>query len=127
MRKTVGMILAGCCLTACGEPAFENAGSANSLIEDREACAAEIESSPATSVYRQNPDAHPEYPVMVFNELNSCIEKKGWKQVRSEQEQDRTREEIANEAAKIAPRSVATRTTESIIQAIEKETRTFSK
>ena len=34
-------------LTACGEPMFENAGSQNSLLVDREACAMEMEQSPA--------------------------------------------------------------------------------
>jgi hypothetical protein len=34
-------------LAGCGEPVFENAGSQNSLLEDREACAMEMEKSPA--------------------------------------------------------------------------------
>ena len=30
-------------LAGCGEPVFENAGSPNSLLEDREACVMEME------------------------------------------------------------------------------------
>lgn len=76
-------------LIACGEPMFENAGSQHSLLEDREACAMEIEQTPAAIAYRQNPTAHPEYPSQVFTDMNRCIERKGWKQVRSQQEQVR--------------------------------------
>ena len=35
----------------CGEPMFENAGSQHSLLEDREACAMEIDQSPAAIAY----------------------------------------------------------------------------
>src|SRR5262249_10094885 len=45
-------------LYACGEPMFENAGSRKSVLEDREACAVEINNSPAATAYRQNPMAH---------------------------------------------------------------------
>jgi hypothetical protein len=34
---------------------FENAGSQNSLVEDREPCAMEIDKSPAAMTYGQNP------------------------------------------------------------------------
>jgi hypothetical protein len=68
-------------LSGCGEPAFENAGSRHSLTEDREACAAEIDKSRAAKAYREKPDAYPEYPAYVFNEMNRCIVRKGWKQV----------------------------------------------
>ena len=71
-------------LSACGEPMFENAGSQNSLLEDREACAMEMEKSPAALAYRQNPTAHPEYVSQVFTDMNRCIERKGWKQVGSQ-------------------------------------------
>ena len=70
---------------------FENAGSQHSLLEDREACALEMEKSPAAIAYRQNPTAHPEYVSQVFEDVNRCIEHKGWKQVRSQQEQVRKR------------------------------------
>ena len=66
---------------------FDNAGSQHSLLEDREACAREIDPTPAALAYRQNPTAHPEYVNQVFTDLNQCIERKGWKQVRSQQEQ----------------------------------------
>src|SRR5262245_30872641 len=95
--KKVGFLFAATFLTACGEPAFENAGSQASLLEDREACAAEIDKSSAANAYRQNPDAHPQYPMKVFNEMNRCIERKGWKQVRSQQEQEQLRDAIAEE------------------------------
>jgi hypothetical protein len=94
--------------TGCGEPMFENAGSQNSLLEDREACAMEMEKSPAAIAYRQNPTAHPEYVSEVFTDMNRCIERKGWKQVRSQQEQEQVREAIASELAQTgqpAPRS----------------------
>jgi len=60
---------------------FDNAGSQNSLLEDREACAMEIDQSPAALAYRQNPTAHPEYVSQVFEDMNRCIERKGWRQV----------------------------------------------
>ena len=77
----VGILIVLASLTACGEPAFENAGSKHSLPEDRDACAAEINKSGAAKAYRENPDANPEYPAIVFNEMNRCIVRKGWKQV----------------------------------------------
>jgi len=86
-------------LSACGEPMFENAGSQNSLLEDREACAMEMEKSPAAIAYRQNPTAHPDYVNQVFIDTNRCIERKGWKQVRSQQEQEQMREAITSELA----------------------------
>ncbi|HSQ91206.1 MAG TPA: hypothetical protein VLM19_03420 [Nitrospiraceae bacterium] len=86
-------------LTACGEPMYENAGSPHSLLEDREACTLEIDESPAALAYRQNPTAHPEFVSQVFTEMNRCIERKGWKQVRSQQEQEQMREAITSELA----------------------------
>ena len=83
----------------CGEPMFENAGSPNSLLEDREACAMEMEKSPGALAYRQNPAAHPEYVNQVFEDTNRCIERKGWKQVRSQQEQELVREAATSELA----------------------------
>ena len=77
----IGMFIALTYLSGCGEPAFENAGSKHSLPEDRDACAAEINKSRGANAYRENPDAHPEYPAIVFNEMNRCIVRKGWKQV----------------------------------------------
>ena len=84
-------------LYACGEPMFENAGSRNSLLEDREACAVEISNSPAATAYRQNPTAHPDYVMQVFEDLNQCIEGKGWKQVLSPQEQERLKGAMTSE------------------------------
>jgi hypothetical protein len=86
-------------LAACGEPMFENAGSQHSLLEDREACVMEIDQSPAALAYRKNPAEHPDYPNQVFDEMNQCIERKGWKQVRSQQEQERLREATTSELA----------------------------
>jgi len=90
-------------LAGCGEPAFENAGSQASLLEDREACAAEVNNSPGAEAYRANPDAHREYPGEVYNEMNRCIERKGWKQVRSQEEQEQLRDAIVKEAKQTAP------------------------
>lgn len=87
----------------CGEPMFENAGSQHSLLEDREACAMEMEQSPSARAYRQNPAAHPDYPGQIFEEMNRCIERKGWTQVRSPQEQEQVRDAIASEAMRGAP------------------------
>ena len=79
---------------------FENAGSQNSLLEDREACAMEMEKTPAAIAYRQNPTAHPEYVSQVFTDINRCIERKGWKQVRSQQEQEQVREAVTSELSR---------------------------
>jgi hypothetical protein len=57
-----GMLILLPVLAGCGEPLYENAGSSNSLLEDREACAMEIDRSPAAMAYRQNPVAHADYP-----------------------------------------------------------------
>jgi len=102
------LVAAMALLAGCGEPMFENAGSKNSLLEDREACAMEMEKSPAAIAYRQNPTAHPEYVSQVFEDVNRCIEHKGWKQVRSQQEQEQVHEAITSELAQTgqpAPRS----------------------
>ena len=108
-------------LTACGEPAFENAGSQNSLLEDREACAAETNNTPAAEAYRQNPDAHPEYPGEVFDELNRCIERRGWKIVQSEQGQEQLRDAIVKEARQqIPPASLSdSKARETLARAVE--------
>jgi hypothetical protein len=103
LNKMTGFFLAAAILTACGEPMFENAGSQKSLLEDREVCAMEINQSPAALAYRENPSAHPDYPNQVFEEMNRCIERKGWKQVRSPQEQKQLSEAIATEATRTAP------------------------
>jgi len=92
-------------LAGCGEPMYENAGSQHSLIEDREACAMEIDQSPAAVAYRENPSAHPDYPNEIFEDMNRCIERKGWKQVRSAQEQEQVRDAVASEARR-APQPV---------------------
>ena len=86
-------------LSGCGEPMFEHAGSQHSLLEDREACAMEIDQSPEALAYRQNPTAHPDYMSQVFTDMNRCIERKGWKQVRSQQEQEQMRDAITSELA----------------------------
>ncbi len=68
----------------------------------------EIDQSPAALAYRQNPTAHPDYVSQVFTDMNQCIERKGWKQVRSPQEQERLNEAVTSEMAHTgqpAPRS----------------------
>ncbi len=84
-------------LYACGEATFENAGSRHSLLEDREACAVEINNSPAATAYRQNPTAHPDYVGQVYEDMKRCIEGKGWKQALSPQEQERLKGAITSE------------------------------
>jgi len=84
-------------LNACGEQVFENAGSRKSLLEDRKACAVEINNSPAATAYRQNPTAHPDYISQVFRDMNRCIEGKGWKQMLAPQEQERLKEAVTTE------------------------------
>jgi len=121
LSRAISIILAVVSLTSCGEPMFENAGSQNSLLEDREACAMEMEKSPAAMAYRQNPTAHPDYVNQVFTDTNRCIERKGWKQVRSQQEQEQMREAIASELAHTgqpAPSSDP-KATESFVHGVE--------
>lgn len=100
---------------------FENAGSQHSLLEDREACAMEMEQSPEALAYRQNPTAHPEYVNQVFIDTNRCIEGKGWKQVRSQQEQEQVREAITSELVQTgqpAPR-LDPKATETLVRGVE--------
>ena len=118
---TLGLLWGLIMLAGCGEPAFENAGSQASLLEDREACAVEVNNSPAADVYRQNPDAHSKYPADVFDEMNRCIERRGWKQVRSQEEQDQLRDAIVKEATHKAPPALISdsKATESLARAVE--------
>jgi hypothetical protein len=114
------MLLVGS-LSGCGEPMFENAGSRHSLLEDREACATEIDQSPEALAYRQNSAAHPEYVSQLFEDMNRCIERKGWKQVRSQQEQEQMRDAIISELAQTgqpAPRSDS-KATEAFVRGVE--------
>ena len=108
-------------LAGCGEPMFENAGSQQSLIEDREACAVEIDQSQAAMIYRQNPAAYPDYPTQVFEEMNRCIERKGWKQVRSQYEQEQLRGAIQSEAHRNGVASLTSdpAATKSFVQGVE--------
>ena len=108
-------------LAGCGEPMYDNNGSQHSLLEDREACAMEIEQSPAALAYRENPSAHPDYLNQIYNEVNRCIERKGWKQVRSPQEQEQIRDAVASQVTRTPP-AVAIRdsqATEALVQAVE--------
>jgi hypothetical protein len=121
LSRVISIIFVVALLSACGEPMFDNAGSQHSLLEDREACAMEMEKSPAALAYRQNPTAHPDYVSQVFEDINRCIERKGWKQVRSQQEQEQVREAITSELAKTgqpAPRSDP-KATEALARAVE--------
>ena len=99
LSRVISIMFMVVLLAACGEPMFDNAGSPNSLLKDREACVMEIDQSPAALAYRKNPTEHPDYPNQVFEEMNQCIERKGWKQVRSQQEQERLREATTSELA----------------------------
>ena len=99
LSRAISIIFVVAWLAGCGEPMYDNAGSQHSLLEDREACAMEIDQSPAALAYRGNPNAHPEYVSQVFADMNQCIERKGWKQVRSPQEQERVREATTSELA----------------------------
>ena len=99
LSRIISIIFVVALLSACGEPMFDNAGSQNSLLEDREACAMELEKSPAALAYRQNPTAHPDYVSQVFTDMNQCIEGKGWKQVRSQQEQEQVNQAMRSELA----------------------------
>jgi hypothetical protein len=121
LSRAISIILLVALLSGCGEPVFENAGSPNSLLEDREACAMEMEKSPAAIAYHQNPTAHPEYVSQVFTDMNQCIERKGWKQVRSQQEQEQVREAITSELAQTGqPASISdSKTTEAFVRAVE--------
>ena len=108
-------------LAGCGEPMFDNAGSQNSLLEDREACAKEMEKSPAALAYHRNPTAHPEYVSQVFTDMNQCIERKGWKQVSSQQEQEQLSDAITSEMAETDPPVPLSdpKATESFVRAVE--------
>ena len=121
LSRAIGIFFVVALLSACGEPMFDNAGSQHSLLEDREACAMEMEKSPAAMAYRQNPAAHPDYVSQVFIDMNRCIEHKGWKQVRSQQEQEQVREAITSELAQTgqpAPRS-GPKANEALVRGVE--------
>ena len=78
-------------------------------------------SIPISLAYRQNPTAHPEYVGQVFEDMNRCIERKGWKQVRSTQEQEQVRQAITSELAQTgppAPRS-APQATDAFVRGVE--------
>jgi hypothetical protein len=120
-RKTLGSLAGLMLLAGCGEPAFENVGSQHSLLEDRETCAMEIDMSPAALAYRENPNAHPEYVSQVFEEMNRCIEHKGWKQVRSQQELEQVNQAIKSELAQSSPPASISdpKTSDVLVRAIE--------
>jgi len=81
----------------------------------------EIEQSPAALAYLQNPSAHPDYLNQIFDEVNRCIERKGWKQARSQQTQEQVRDAVTSEVTRTAP-TVSIRdshATYAFVQAIE--------
>ena len=81
----------------------------------------EIEQTPSALAYRQNPTAHPEFVSQVFTDMNQCIERKGWKQVRSQEEQEQLREAITSELAQTgqpAPR-LDPQAAESFVRGVE--------
>jgi hypothetical protein len=108
IRKSQAAVMAAALmlLYACGEPMYENAGSRNSLLEDREACAVGINNSPAAAAYRQNPMAYPDFVGHVFEDMNRCIEGKGWKQVLSPQKQERLKGASTSETHAGTPVSI---------------------
>jgi hypothetical protein len=78
-------------------------------------------STPAALAYRQSPTAHPDYVSQVITDINRCIERKGWKQVRSQQEQEQVRDAITSELAQTgqpAPRSDP-KATDALVRAVE--------
>ena len=115
------LVAATALLAGCGEPMFENAGSQHSLLEDRETCTVEMEQTPDAVAYRQNPSAHPEYVSQLFEDMNRCIERKGWKHVRSQQEQEQMREAITSELAQTSQPVVLSdpKTTDAFALAVE--------
>ena len=119
LTRAISIMFVVALVSACGEPMFENAGSQNSLLEDREACAMELEQSPAALAYRQNPTAHPDYVNQIFTDMNRCIERKGWKQVGSQQEQER--EAITSELAQTGQPASSSdpKTTEAFVRGVE--------
>jgi len=115
------LVAAMALLSGCGEPMFDNAGSQNSLLEDREACAKEMEKSPAAIAYRRNPTAHPEYVSQVFEDMNQCIEGKGWKQARSQQEQEDLSKAITSELAQTGQPTLRSdpKATDALVRGVE--------
>jgi hypothetical protein len=121
LSRATSIIFVVVLLAGCGEPMFDNAGSKNSLLEDREACAMEMEKSPAGLAYRQNPTAHPDYVSQVFTDMNQCIERKGWKQVKSQPSSEQVHEAITSELAQTgqpAPFSDP-KATEALVRGVE--------
>lgn len=108
-------------LGGCGEPVFENAGSVKSLDEDRSTCAMEMDKRPEALAYRHNPDAYPEYVSQAFEVMNQCIERKGWRQVRSPQELKQIHDALASEAQHtLPPASIAdSKSTDAFVQGVE--------
>ena len=121
LSRAISIILVVILLDGCGEPMFDNAGSQNSLLEDQEACAVEMEKSPAAIAYRQNPTAHPDYVNQVYSDMNRCIERKGWKQVRSQQEQEQVREAITSNLAQTSQSASISdsKATEAFVRTVE--------
>lgn len=103
MKVLVGITMCAAVISACGEPIYENVGSPNSLITDRETCALEIDHSPAAAAYRENPEAHPDYVSQVFHDMNRCLERRGWKEVRTPSEHEAVRDAIVQEAERTRP------------------------
>ena len=78
-------------------------------------------SIPAALAYRQNPTAHPEYVSQVFEDVNRCIEHKGWRQVKSQPSSEQVHEAITSELAQTgqpAPLSDP-KATEAFVRAVE--------
>lgn len=81
----------------------------------------EIDQGLAAVSYRQNPDAHPDHPNQVFDEMNRCIERKGWAQVKSAQEQEQVRDAIALEANRqsVSGTILNSKSTDALVQEVE--------
>ncbi|HLZ33365.1 MAG TPA: hypothetical protein VKP13_05055 [Nitrospira sp.] len=123
LTKASIIVLTVTVLSGCGEPMFENAGSQHSLLEDREACATEINQTPGALAYREDPAAHPDYVNGVLDEMNRCIERKGWKQVRSQEEQEQVNQAIKSEWTQSSqPASLSdSKATEAFVRGVEEK------
>ena len=77
--------------------------------------------APEALAYRENPSSHPDYPNQIYDKVNRCIERKGWKQVRSPQEQEQIRDAVASQATRTAPAvSIKdSQATQEFVQAVE--------
>lgn len=109
----------GTVMRFAAEEGFVGSGEGGSLGKGKR-CQEPL-SIPVALAYRQKPTAHPDYVNQVFIDTNSCIERKGWKQVQSQQEQELVRDAITSELAQTgqpAPRSDP-KATDAVVRGVE--------